>query len=61
MNLDEDLIWLFLIAVAVFLIAIAILIYAAALLLHVRERIKETRPLEVVQRDGDGRRRQERV
>jgi cell division protein FtsL len=60
MNLDEDMIWLFLIAVAVLLVAVAILIYAAALLLHTQAKIRELRPLEVV-RDGDGRRRQERI
>jgi hypothetical protein len=60
MNPDDALIWLLLFAAAMFLCSLALLIYTAAILLQVRERIREMRPPEVV-RDGDGRRRQERI
>jgi hypothetical protein len=58
---DEFTCWLLFFSAVMFLISAAILIYACALLLEVRRKIKQFAWRPEVVRDGNGRKRQERV
>ncbi len=58
---DEITVWLLFMAAGLFLASMAILVYCCALLLQVRHKIKEFTWRPEVLRDGNGRKRQERV
>jgi formate-dependent nitrite reductase membrane component NrfD len=60
-TLDEITVWLLFIAAVLFLVSMAVLVYCCALLLNVRHKIKQFAWRPEVIRDGNGRRRQERV
>lgn len=62
MNADETVVWLLFLSCVIFLIAAAVLILAGAFALEARRRLKELkRQRPQVQRDGNGRRIQERI
>jgi hypothetical protein len=61
MTLDELTVWLLFISAGMFLVSMAVLVYCCALLLHVRRKIKQFTWRPEVVRDGNGRKRQERI
>jgi hypothetical protein len=58
---DDLTVWLLFLSAGLFLASAAILVYTCALLLNVRRKIKQFTWRPEVVRDGNGRKRQERV
>jgi hypothetical protein len=61
MNYDEFTIWVLILAASMFLMSMAILIYACALLLEIHHKVKKFAWRPEIERDVNGRRRQERL
>jgi hypothetical protein len=58
---DEITVWLLFLSAGMFLASMGVLVYCCALLLNVRHKIKQFAWRPEVIRDGNGRKRQERV
>jgi hypothetical protein len=58
---DELTCWLLFISAVMFLVSMAVLVYCCALLLNVRRKVKQFAWRTEVIRDGNGRKRQERI
>ena len=58
---DELTCWLLFLSALLFLVSMGVLLYACALLLNVRHKVKQFAWRPEVVRDGNGRKRQERI